>query len=97
MIMGRDTGITKMAVMVAVCISALFLTSHHAGAHCDTMAGPVIQDARKALNARDVTPVLKWVREKDEKAVKIAFDRAVAARGGRITGKARKEGFSKRW
>jgi hypothetical protein len=79
--MGRDTWIIRMAAVVVVCIAALLFNSHHAGAHCDTMAGPVIQDARKALEAHDVTPVLKWVREKDEKAVKIAFDRALAAKG----------------
>jgi len=28
--------------------------------HCDTMDGPVIADAKKALGAGDVTPVLKW-------------------------------------
>jgi hypothetical protein len=50
-------------------------------AHCDTLDGPVIQDARKALNAKDVTPVLKWVKQKDEKAVHAAFSRAQSAKG----------------
>lgn len=65
---------------------ALFLSvPRHAAAHCDTLDGPVIQDARKAITAKDVTPVLKWVKAKDEKAVRAAFGKALAA------GKAQKE------
>ncbi|MFA5700785.1 MAG: DUF6448 family protein, partial [Desulfuromonas sp.] len=33
-----------------------------AAAHCDTLDGPVVADARTALAKGDVTPVLKWVR-----------------------------------
>jgi len=51
----------------------LFVAPHDASAHCDTLDGPVIQDARKAIEARDITPVLKWVKPKDEKAVRAAF------------------------
>ena len=29
--------------------------------HCDTVEGPVVRDARTALETRDVAPVLKWV------------------------------------
>jgi len=50
-------------------------------AHCDTLDGPVIQDARKALAAKDVTPVLKWVSQENEPAVKKSFNEALAAVG----------------
>ena len=50
-------------------------------AHCDTLDGPVVQDARKALEAGDVTPVLKWVKQKDEKGVRAAFAKALSAKG----------------
>lgn len=53
----------------------------YAAAHCDTLDGPVIQDARKALDTKDVTPVLKWVQSKDEKSVKDVFNKALSARG----------------
>lgn len=56
---------------------------NYAEAHCDTLDGPVIQDARKALDAKDVTPVLKWVQAKDEKNVKSAFSKALAAHGNK--------------
>lgn len=50
-------------------------------AHCDTLGGPVIADARQALAAHDVTPVLKWVAAKDEARIKKAFHQALAAQG----------------
>jgi hypothetical protein len=73
------TGIVVFASLAALTITAPQLAS----AHCDTLDGPVIQDARKALQAKEITPVLKWVKAKDEKAVKAAFTKALAAREGK--------------
>lgn len=50
-------------------------------AHCDTVNGPVIPEAKAALAAGDVTPVLKWIKPADEDAIKAAFAKAVAVRG----------------
>jgi hypothetical protein len=44
------------------------------------MAGPVIQDAKIALEKGDITPVLKWVAKDQEKGVREAFKRALAAK-----------------
>ncbi|MCL5270495.1 MAG: DUF6448 family protein [bacterium] len=49
-------------------------------AHCDTMDGPVVKDARKALENGDVTPVLKWVQPKDEEAIRAAFQKTLTVR-----------------
>jgi hypothetical protein len=49
-------------------------------AHCDTLDGPVVGDARIALDKEEVTPVLKWVQADDEREIREAFDRAVAVR-----------------
>lgn len=70
--------LTVMATVVAV----TFAIPHDAAAHCDTLDGPVVQDAHKALEAKDISPVLKWVKAEDEKAVKAAFQKALAAKGG---------------
>jgi hypothetical protein len=70
-----------LAWAAVICVSLLLGSYGRALAHCDTMAGPVIQDARVALEQRDLTPVLKWVRAKDEKTVEIAFEKALAAKG----------------
>ncbi|MFZ2948642.1 MAG: DUF6448 family protein [Desulfuromonadaceae bacterium] len=65
-------GISAFAAM-------FFVSPHAASAHCDTLDGPVIQDARKAIDAKDITPVLKWVKQKDEKAVRSAFKKTLDA------------------
>jgi len=49
-------------------------------AHCDTLDGPVVLDARVALEQGDVTPTLKWVRADQEAEIRAAFDRAAAVR-----------------
>ncbi|WP_136526229.1 DUF6448 family protein [Geomonas ferrireducens] len=74
--------ILKMTLAGVAAIAAVsFGLPRYAAAHCDTLDGPVIQDAQKALEAKDITPVLKWVKVKDEKAVKAAFNKALAAKG----------------
>lgn len=49
-------------------------------AHCDTLDGPVVNDARAALEKKDITPVLKWVRAADEQELKAAFAKALVVR-----------------
>ncbi len=48
--------------------------------HCDTMDGPVVQAARVALEKKDVTPVLMWVKPDGEAEVKAAFAKTLAVR-----------------
>jgi hypothetical protein len=49
-------------------------------AHCDTLDGPVVKDARVALEAEDPTPVLKWVPADREAEVRLAFAETLAVR-----------------
>ena len=49
-------------------------------AHCDTLAGPVVADARLALEKKDVTPVLKWIPAANEPEIRDAFAKTLAAR-----------------
>lgn len=51
-----------------------------AGAHCDTMNGPLIPETQAALEKGDVTPILKWVSEENEAEIKDAFAKAVVVR-----------------
>jgi hypothetical protein len=71
---------TRTSVVVAFVLGTI-LSAHRAQAHCDTADGPVVADARVALDKGDVTPVLKWVRAGAEAEVKAAFARALAVRG----------------
>ena len=61
---------------------ALLVAGHTpvAWAHCDSLDGPVVMDARTALEKGDVTPVLKWVKNKDEPEIRNAFKQTMAVR-----------------
>jgi hypothetical protein len=48
--------------------------------HCDTLDGPVIELARKALETGNVNVVLPWVRAEDEPEIRHAFEHARAVR-----------------
>ena len=50
-------------------------------AHCDTMDGPVVLDARKALEQGNVNIILKWVKPENEGELTAAFKLAMKARG----------------
>lgn len=69
----------KSSFCAILAIATLFLVApEQAKAHCDTLDGPVIEDARKAINAKDITPILKWVKPQDEKVVRAAFEKVLA-------------------
>jgi hypothetical protein len=53
-----------------------------AQAHCDTLDGPVVASARKALDSGNPAPALVWVRAADEAQIRSAFDEALAVRKG---------------
>lgn len=73
------TNLVKTCLLViSAFVAVLLATPHDVAAHCDTLDGPVIQDARKAIEAKDITPVLKWVKSRDEKAVRAAFQKVLA-------------------
>ncbi len=69
-----------LVIFIAIYLSGGLLNPRLAGAHCDTMKGPVIADARKALTKGDVTPALKWVPKEDEEQVRAAFKKTLAVR-----------------
>ncbi|MDD2732399.1 MAG: DUF6448 family protein [Desulfuromonadaceae bacterium] len=77
----RYTHIFKIGMLAVAAVAVLFLaTPRNAAAHCDTLDGPVIQDARKAIDAKDITSILKWVKPLDEKAVKVAFNKVLTSK-----------------
>ena len=86
--------VNKVGGITVVFVACLgLLTPRFAAAHCDTVDGPVVQDARKALETKNVTPVLKWVQAKDEKGVNIAFKKALASQGKKQQQTAEKKFF----
>lgn len=49
-------------------------------AHCDTLDGPVVTAAQKALDTDDVNLVLIWIREEDEAQIREAFEKTLTVR-----------------
>ncbi len=76
--MNRNSATTT--VLLAATLAAGMLAARPAAAHCDTLDGPVVQDARAAFAKGDVTPVLKWVQPGDEAEIRAAFAHAVTVR-----------------
>ncbi len=70
----------KVAAFV-LSISGLWLSMQGISrAHCDTLDGPVVTTARVALERGDITPILKWVRQGDERQIKEQFEKTLAVR-----------------
>lgn len=73
--------VTKIIVMVVFAtLTVMFISGGKAYAHCDTLDGPVVATARSALEAGNVTPLLKWVSPEDEETIKAAFEQTLAVR-----------------
>lgn len=72
------SGLTGMrGSVMGVILMALPLIAQ---AHCDTMDGPVVADARAALAAGNVDPVLKWIPVENEAEIRALFTKTLAVR-----------------
>ncbi|HEX7345120.1 MAG TPA: DUF6448 family protein [bacterium] len=70
--------LTPISAIIGLCFN--FAVCPWAFAHCDTLDGPVIMDARLALEKSDVTPVLKWVMADKENEIREAFRKTLVVR-----------------
>lgn len=68
---GRSLG---MGVMTAFLFVLFFLSENVTFAHCDTMDGPLIADARKAMAQNNVNYALKWVSSENEPEIRHVFE-----------------------
>ena len=59
---------------------ALAFMSTGVYAHCDTLDGPVVSAARKALDSGNVDLVLVWVQKRDEAEIRKAFQKTTVVR-----------------
>lgn len=72
---------SRSGKLLAAVTAAIALTwGTAAQAHCDTLDGPVVEGAQKALDTGNVNLVLGWVRKNDEPEIRQAFERARAVR-----------------
>lgn len=76
----RHKYIIHISIGLAVLAGVLILHPVAARAHCDTMDGPVVKAAQKALATKNVNLVLIWVQEKDETEIMQRFRETLAVR-----------------
>jgi hypothetical protein len=69
-----------MALVTLGVTVVLLTTGKEVFAHCDTLDGPVVGEARMALEKGDVSPLLKWVTKEHEREIRNAFARTLAVR-----------------
>lgn len=67
-----------IVTLLACLIGSLFPAPVRA--HCDSMDGPVVKAALKALETGNVNHVLVWVQKEDEAEIRSAFEKTLAVR-----------------
>ena len=76
--MRTDRTMARLVLVVLAGLATVWSVS--VSAHCDTLDGPVVAAARKALDTGNVNLVLLWVQKKDEAEIRRHFEKTVAAR-----------------
>ncbi len=71
--------VTRLTILLSAVMLAVVLPTQGM-AHCDSMDGPVVKDAQRALAEKNIGPVLKWVHADDEEEIRKAFDMTLAVR-----------------
>jgi hypothetical protein len=74
----KSSIVTSGLASLAAALVLLFPSPSRA--HCDTLDGPVVEAARKALESGQLAPVLAWVQKGDEAEIRGAFERTRAVR-----------------
>lgn len=70
----------RLLLVIALALGLYGFSAGTTFAHCDTLSGPLIPEARLALEKGDVTPLLKWIKKDNEAEVQTAFSKAVVVR-----------------
>lgn len=65
---------------VLILLTIILVSSTTIYAHCDTLDGPVVKAAQKALDTGEVKLVLVWVQKKDEAEITKAFQKTLEVR-----------------
>ena len=77
----KNTRGLRFGLVPLFILSMLILSTNETFAHCDTMDGPLIADARKALGKYNVNYVLKWVSAANESEIRDAFNLVMKVKG----------------
>lgn len=71
---------SKNKLVSFLILTMLLISTGVALAHCDTMDGPLVKDAQKAISQNNVNVVLKWIPANDEAELKDAFIQTLKVR-----------------
>ncbi len=71
---------TLIKTILPLIIIVLLLANNSAMAHCDSMEGPVIKDAKLAIDSKNVNYILKWVPKNEENEIKESFGKTMKVR-----------------
>jgi hypothetical protein len=63
-------------------VSVMLMTGSNTFAHCDSFDGPVILDAKTALETNNIGLVLKWVASEQEQEITALFSKTYDLRNG---------------
>ena len=72
---------THASIVGAAALALLLATPAPARAHCDSLDGPVVKAAQRALETKNPALVLIWVQPHDEQELQAAFDQTLMVRG----------------
>lgn len=72
--------VVKHTLAAALFFLGIAAIPQSAEAHCDSMDGPVVTDAKKALESGDLHHVLIWITEEQEQEVRDSFEETLAVR-----------------
>lgn len=64
---------SRILIIPLIILSLLILSTGTTFAHCDTMDGPVIKDAKMAIEKNNINYALKWIQPQNEDELKDAF------------------------
>lgn len=76
----KDRMLFNAGFRVVLTLTLLLLSVGVATAHCDSLDGPVVKAAQKALESGDIAHVLIWVPKKDEAEVRQVFKTTLSVR-----------------
>jgi hypothetical protein len=71
--MKKKSGLTRILLVVAIATALTLGICSFAAAHCDTMDGPLVADAKLAFEKNNVNYVLKWISQDKENEIIKAF------------------------
>jgi hypothetical protein len=76
----ENTMSIRMLYLILMAVILAAAIPDYATAHCDHLDGPVVNDARIALNTENISPVLKWINEADEGELNRVFNQVLTVR-----------------